>query len=400
MAEGEHDFSLFHTFYPGRSENLTNGIYVDDSAIDIISVFEEEEKHKFVRPDLLIYSTSVYWIILAFIILWSVLNIQATLMETPIRRLTLIGLTKRLLTNAFDLTTGHIGVVNTESPSKVLQLALLLSVTLILSIYGACFSNENIQVKSPKIYNSYQSLAEDPPDIIVTSQYIMDLVEGMDDTVKTTERYLKQVSDNFYSFSRLELEKIYENEMKHLKIAGLSLLDQPKVHGLHFIIKLRAKSLRPKLVLRQDADASRTLKQLIVSKSLLRKPGGKKIVKTLRKIQETGLVKGLKAYFEANILKVPSKTYGPLYVWSVRKHSIFDLIISNKKEVETLDKVSLKILEFVFHFLLALLALSALVLLTEVFLVRESLPIYVTQFTPPKGRKRRTKVEKVRPWTG
>ena len=86
--------------------------------------------------------------------------------------------------------------------------------------------------------------------------------------------------------------------------------------------------------------------------SLLRKPGGKKIVETLRKIQEKGLVKGLKAYFEANILKVPSKTYGPLYVWSVRKHSIFDRIIHNKKEVETLDEVSLKILEFFSTFFL------------------------------------------------
>ena len=250
MAEGEHDFSLFHTFYPGDNENLTNGIYVDDSANDIVSVLEEEEKQVFVRPDLLIYSTSLYWVILAVIIFWSVLNIQATFMETPIRRLNLVGLVKRILTNAFELTTGHIGVVNTESPSKVLQLALLLSVTLILFIYGACFSNENIQEKPPKIYHSYQSLAEDPPDIIVTSEYIMELVEGMDDTVKTIERYLKQVSDKFYPFSTLELENVYKNEMKHLKIAGLSLSDQPKVHGLHSILKLRGKSMRSKLVLR------------------------------------------------------------------------------------------------------------------------------------------------------
>lgn len=107
ITSGMCDLAFYRTFYPARSENLTDGVHVDDAAIDIIGVLEEEEKHEFARPDLLIYSMNVYWTIIAFIILWSILNVQATLIRTPVRRLTLVGLVKKILANALDLVTDH-----------------------------------------------------------------------------------------------------------------------------------------------------------------------------------------------------------------------------------------------------------------------------------------------------
>ena len=124
---------------------------------------ERHEEHRRQEPDLAIFSPDFYWLMLTFLATWCV----ATLLGRCRSRVSLFGLSRKVCSSIFTCTTAHVGVMNDESPSRLLQLALVASVSLVLAIWGASFSNQNVRVDSPNVYTSYKSLADDPPDHVL-----------------------------------------------------------------------------------------------------------------------------------------------------------------------------------------------------------------------------------------
>ena len=182
----------------------------------------------------------------------------------------------------------HLGVINHESRSKVLQLAQLISVTLLLAIYGASFSNENIIIHSPKVYDTYKSLYEDPPNVILLSSKDIEIIDREASTsTNNAAYYLKKLRSKIISSE--DLDKFSsENEMAFITRNG-----DKGCHSLKVELKYNNLDDNVLIIKKRDPGVQNTHLQRVTSNSLTQTPAGKRVIKTFQKISQTGLEAGV-----------------------------------------------------------------------------------------------------------
>ena len=133
----------------------------------------------------------------------------------------------------------------------IVLLALLLSVTLILTVYSAGVCREKTRIRVPKVYDSYKSLSEDPPAAII--------IGSPDSNLIKRKKYARssEVQDDLHTYSFN-----YRNYLAHKLISTGKNLEEI------FIVEKRDPS--PLVVMKQG----------LFSNSILNKPGGREVLKT------------------------------------------------------------------------------------------------------------------------
>lgn len=347
--------------YPSTDANISQGVVLEGFRNQISTLVHQNTTHRLMEPDFLIYSADVYRLLILFLITWTAFNVLASLLTRSKGKLSASQVASKALGSIFRCVTAHIGVMNDESPSRMLQLALLFGVALLIAIWGSCFSNQNVHISRPKVYETYKSLRDDPPDLI--GAYPSDITRINQGAFQpsSAERYLAQVKSRLVTFP--VLRKKFSPGMRVAAVAksGCSSL------------KLAARTAKLKedqyfVYRKSDRDASETFVQPIICKSALEQSGGEKVVKLLTATMEHGLERGLEQYTASLIFRVPKKAVAAP---SLRDHILEDKCFSvDKAEFDDAKDVSMASLGSVFCLLAWLIISGCAVLLAENVSVR------------------------------
>ena len=262
-----------------------------------------------VAPDFFIYRANVYWVIWSFITTWSFLNVLAILVKRRKSPLSATSFLWRLVKNMFMLTFAHLRVINSQSRNKTLQLAVLLSVTLMLAIWGSCFSNENIRITPPKIYDTHKSLTDDPPDVIVVFDLLLHRIDRGGFRPSSTENYLRKPSarKRMIDFRELEPKRVAWN--KDTTVVGITAHVRSSIPVLRYLMSPLGKNKDTSLVTRKEPNAEKQFMQPLISTSALTKPGGQNVKRVFKVLSENfgARWEGVWDHFKALTLNVPMR---------------------------------------------------------------------------------------------
>ena len=297
---GKYDFTPFLAPYPSLHPNITKGAFFNDASRDILTALEEQTFREY-APNYCVYSKEVYLMTLIFFVNWCVMNVLATFINQR-RKFTTIDWAREVLKGIFTLITAYMKNIRNESSSRILQLSLLISVTVGVTVYNARFSNENIRIHSPKVYTTYKSLKDDPPEAVVVHQHDLDSIDQAIFRPSSPEMYLKQLRPKIIALREfMKLKR--EREMKIVVLSSTSEID---MKGFKFGMMQRGLK-KVSIIKKQDPNAVRTLWHATVSKSTLSKPGGQMVMWTFKAVQEYGLIYGILRYSESLVLHIPMK---------------------------------------------------------------------------------------------
>ena len=178
VMDGEYDMSIYSIGYPMDNPNVTQEIQLFEKIHDILTHVINGNKIKRGNANYFIFSLDCYEILLFFITIWAIINIVHSLMLSHGRtKISFRAICLKLLRNAFDLITSHFGNVNCHSFHRTLQLSVFICITLLVAVYTSSFSNESIFINSVKAYDTYKSLYNDPPEMIMTNFQDIHLID-------------------------------------------------------------------------------------------------------------------------------------------------------------------------------------------------------------------------------
>ena len=252
-----------------------------------MTVVKGQVKEEHATPNYTIFYASVYWLVLAMIVICAILNaVDGLMMLRTSARASLIQASK----NLFHLLMAHLRHINHEARCKVLQLAQLISVTLLLAIYGASFSNENIIIHSPKVYDTYKSLYEHPPNVILVVPEDIEIIYRVAGTFSENRAlYLNKLRPKIISFDHLD--KVSSEGAK--KMAFIIENGEKGCHALRVELKYRQLDDDVLIMKKRAPRIANTHLQRLTSNSLTQTPAGKRVIKTFQTISQAGLMDGV-----------------------------------------------------------------------------------------------------------
>ena len=370
VMSGKYDFTPFLAPYPSLHPNITKGVFFSQASRDILTALENHTFRQRV-PNYLVYSTDVYFTCLLFFLIWSVSNAFVSSLFHSNRRFGSV-----VLKSFFLVTTAHMKSINTRSPNKLLQLSLLISVTVGISVNNARFSNENIRIHSPKVYTSYKSLFEDPPDAIFARKHELDSIDQLKFQSSSPEMYLKKLRPKMIDMS----EFFKRPRGKGVKIVVLSSTSNVDVKFLRWeIIQRGIKKIS--VIRKRDPNAEKTFWHAAISASIFDRPGSKKILWTFKVVQEGDLIHGIIRRGKSLILHSKNLS-GP----SFRK-VLFDRHKPPNFEVNRVKDVSIDSFKAILPFFSWLYLSACLTIVVEIALLTQILvPVYRKNRVQSLGR--------------
>ena len=355
VLDGKYDMTLHPTTYPNSNTNLTQGILIQEVVHVILTLLRRDKGNiEQVRPNYSIFSSDVYavWIALIFI-----LAISSIFRDTMSKRTSPSFKLRRGTTILFDLVTAHLKNMNYKPRNKVLHLTLLLSVTLLIAVYCARFSNQSMSLKVFKAYSSYKSLRDDPPDVIVAQRNDIKLIDKGGLNRPGHENYLAQIRHKIETAAEAGKDLTSKRSIVYLSSYGSrgcglfeAWLKLNKVDGSHIMVN-------------RDPDAVRTYIQLPFSNTVKKTSVGQEILKTIRQSNEMDLLSGYQKYYSSLTLGITNSN--PL------KKQLQEMAFSECRS-EKLNSIlgggKLKLFKEVLYFFLKLLYFPCLVLVIEAIL--------------------------------
>lgn len=296
MAIGEYDFTFFGVPYPSLNPNTTEGVFFSQHTRDILTAIRERVIKSDI-PDYFVYSKNVYWLMLVFLFIWCILNVVSNSIRKRRKRSTCF-LLKELLNSMFHFITAHLNAVTDRPISRVLQLTLISSVTLLLSAYSACFSNDSIKIYRPKVYDSFESLKKDPPDIIALGQMDIDQLDQGGFWPSSPENQLKDIRKHIYH--HMELPQVGQET----EIVSVTMLGDLGVRMFKMLLFGRARSRKISIIKRTDPRAEFVFTHATISKSVLNKLTGEKLIWTFQSISEHGMYNALLCHIASLTLDI------------------------------------------------------------------------------------------------
>ena len=235
-------------------------------------------------PNYFVLPGNIYLFFLLSILILSLVSLWATQLNSR-SSLSFWAYTKEMFTHLSNIFLAHTRAMGNRSPRRTIRLVLLISVTLILALYNACFSMDNLRIVFPKYYKTYESILKEPPKNI---------------------RLLPPLPTHF---NRSRSKKTAENEIVklHASVGAKKLLEIGKrgenlvvfassPEDVCFMLKGVLKSTSGtewRAAESVDPEASEFSSQFHISSSILNKTQGWRVLEKLRRLAEMDMPKGI-----------------------------------------------------------------------------------------------------------
>ena len=313
MWKGLEDIATDQINYPNRAgSKLLETHPIASTRPTILSVVKNATRAKKVEPNFFVLSPTVYIAIFSFVILCSFVSALASrfLRRSKRHERTLMGCTRRFFNNLLWFTLALIGSFH-ATPHRAIQWAIIMGSTFILAQYNATFSTGNLHISLPKIYNTYESVAQDPPVCIQAGLRYINYFTSNKFSNSSVEKYIYKFIRKFRldcTHAIRESQKViamaYDapEECAFLKVK----LKLPLVRTRHATLASKDTLDAPNVLVAaaSDPDAPEVTYQFPVSNQITKKLLGGKLLQNIRLITELGLEKGAKNYENAAAQKV------------------------------------------------------------------------------------------------
>lgn len=291
--------------FPAKNSNfIESSSYIQQSELSILTGSRKETTIHDSSDDISIYQADVYKVLFAFIAILSVLNALAVLV-TRGPRLSFYGFIKSFVNSLFTFTTDHIRTKNSRSPIRTLQLTLLLSVTLTLLMYSASNCKNRAKFPSMKVYDSYKSLTDDPPDAIVIDKEIKVNARGRY-RKSSAKFFLAQVEDKLIGWKAIFKETYFmaSHISRMNNVVALTMSQEKRFELARGLLENSLEIEKIFIVEKQDLHPLIKMRQFIFSNSLMKKKGGKKLIKRAKMAMEHGLIMAVQHFHRTALISL------------------------------------------------------------------------------------------------
>ena len=240
-------------------------------------------------PNYFVLPGNIYLFVLLSIVLFAFVSLLASRSKTQDSSLSVRTCVKEMSIYLSDLSLAHIGAIANDLPHWTIHLVLLLSVTLILALYNACFSMDNLHIVFPEYYKTYESILQKPPDNFIIYQSVREQLRRTRSNT-TVRRELIKLSEEINMNEEEEIEKRGQN---------IVLVTGDPRSDCHFL-KSMWKSSSDKgwhVTESVDPDASEFTSQFRIRSSILNKTQGPRVLKRVRRYVEMGMKKAIGQQF-------------------------------------------------------------------------------------------------------
>ena len=282
VFQGGYDMTIYPIAYPVDSLNITEGIQVHEQTHDILTRVRSSQKIKQESPNYAIFSLDIYCVLFSFIITWIILNIVIGFMlchQRPPFSFRL--LCHEAIRSFIDLTSSHFGNVYYHSLHHSLHLSLFLSITLLVTLYNSCFSNESIIIPSIKAYDSYKSLHDDPPTMILMIYEDIDLIDRGRLSRPGQVDYLKRLRP-------IMMTGTEATKRNGSRATALGSLGDRSCAIFKTWLKIDSAELNALVIKKVDPNAVKVQMQPTFSNSLTKSSSGNNVLKAMRILLEMG----------------------------------------------------------------------------------------------------------------
>ena len=360
--------------YPLKSEKLVQDYIIGSEKLEILTPLHWT-RLEYNDTDYLVFPWSVYLISLLFILSCALVAVALIKVRVKKRRkVPLFTWTKLFFNNFYTFFLAHLRQLWCESSMRFLQLIILLSVTFLLAAYDAGFSTKSVSIRYPPTFDTYKSLTSLNQTMIYTRPVQYKLIKDGKFRKTSVEFHLKKtlMKNPYKDINNCSLVMRMKREGKLViilyrnhKLVTCSQLSycralEEEITGLddnssHFLIR------------RSDPDASEDMIQFPISRSILGKPGERRIHWKMRLLIENGLFQKIYSYqqkIEVQAFRAASAIDGMKAVTNAEINCAVDSI---NPEIQSIDdfrlfelKKLLLVIPFLITFMLFSLVLEAL----------------------------------------
>ena len=285
----DFDFWMLETAFPAEEDEglvQTHPIKSDKPSILTFMKMWQIKAHQ-LTPNYFVLPGNIYLFVLLSIVLFAFVSLLASRSKTQDSSLSVRTCVKEMSIYLSDLSLAHIGAIANDLPHWTIHLVLLLSVTLILALYNACFSMDNLHIEFPKYYKVYDDVLQEPPDNILILPSLLEHLE------KTYSK--RTVENKLVEFASNDSKKI---RLPEIAIKGENLVviidsQQTYCEVAKGILKSFSGSNAWRTAMSVDPDASEIVSQYSIFPSALNKTRGQRAVKRMRRFVEMGMHKGI-----------------------------------------------------------------------------------------------------------
>ena len=261
-------------------------------------------KLEYTDSDFVVFPWNIYLVFLLFILCFALVGVAIIKVRTKKRRgISLLRWTKLFVKKFFTFTLAHLGQLWSESPMRLLQFVILLSVTSLLWIYGAGFSTKSLSIKYPSAFDTYKSLNSPNQTNLYIDRKLALFFQIVNFSKSSVENDMQQAllsnnHSNYFDcktiFTMAKEGKLAyinnenEKESSFCQQFNLCMRMISMTKGME-VDEYKAYSLMRKY----DPEASETKLQYPISKSIRGKPEESRFYSKMRLLTENGLIYGI-----------------------------------------------------------------------------------------------------------
>ena len=369
VLSGQYDVGFESIPFPVKEKyQLIQDSFILSSKPGILTPVVEKIGYFSIEPDFKVFPATIYTAICFFIVSCSILNVLTYKLSRSSKS-SWANLTKKFLSNLFNLTFAHAGKSRSKSKLKLLHFAIILNVTNFNFIYNAHFSTRRVQIEYPKMYDSYKSIYMDNALMLfMGSRHIANYFRNHTFAPSSVEIYLQRMMNNTQKVKaqlkgERNLCKIVDTFQREKKLVTIAHTFLERKYGCNVmkgcIKKYQGKRKNPRVLIRYDADVGEIKNQILISASVRNKSGSDILLKRMRMLSENALYLAIHQFESSLGRRAGART----------SRAFFDsrncVSESVEPEIDSFENINLKVIHKVFYLFPILIELACVFIVVE-----------------------------------